>query len=85
MLIDIHAYPMLDMLMLMEGSSWDEHFQRLEIKEKLPAVYAYVHRMRSHPRVAPHAMPAENYHKWLVKMNTMEMGVKAKIDIAMLE
>ena len=56
MMIDIHIYPLVERIVLLEDSIWKHGFDAIGVKD-CPLVYAYVHRFRNHPKMAPHVMP----------------------------
>lgn len=63
MMIDIHCYPMVERMVMLEDSRWYLAFDYLDIKKIAPSLYAYVHRFRAHPRMKPHVIRAENYSR----------------------
>lgn len=64
MMVDFHFYPFLERFILLENSPWQEVFDKLEIKETCPTIYAYVNRFRSGP-MAEHCAKQEHYNRLL--------------------
>lgn len=64
MYIDIHAYPILERMVLLEGSPWDYAAKELDIKTNCPNLYAYVHRMRSHPVLKVGSTTPAVFNSW---------------------
>eukprot|EP00355_Strombidium_rassoulzadegani_P005972 CAMPEP_0168618884 /NCGR_PEP_ID=MMETSP0449_2-20121227/6308_1 /TAXON_ID=1082188 /ORGANISM="Strombidium rassoulzadegani, Strain ras09" /LENGTH=77 /DNA_ID=CAMNT_0008659785 /DNA_START=550 /DNA_END=779 /DNA_ORIENTATION=+ len=77
MMIDVHCYPMVERIVMLENTPWNAGFEKMQVKEKAPHVYAYVHRMKEHPKFKPHAIRPEAYSKLMEKFEKMEMGEKA--------
>lgn len=50
MMIDFNAYPMLERIVLLENSPFHYAFEDLDVKNKAPNVYSYVHRFRANPK-----------------------------------
>ena len=65
MMIDYHAYPMLERIVLLENSPWHYAFEHFDIKNKYPAFYAYVHRFRANPKHSNDIIKTECYNKLL--------------------
>ena len=53
-MIDIHAFPMAERLVMLENSPWDNRLP--EFKTTCPTIIEYVHRFRKHPKMAPYVM-----------------------------
>ena len=49
MYIDVHFFPMLERLVMLENSPWNYAFEDLKIKENCSTIYTFVHKLRGHP------------------------------------
>lgn len=63
MWIDIHVYPIAERMVMLEGGPWDAAFQTLDIKNKSPEVYSFVHAFREHPKMKPCVITKAAYDK----------------------
>lgn len=84
MMIDFHCYPIVERIVMIENSTWHEAFVHCEVKELAPQMYAYVHRFRAHPKMAPHVITPESYKRQMDIWATHEPGVKAQLSLPML-
>ena len=75
MMIDMHCYPMVERMVMLENSPWKKGFDGIGMKDA-PTICAYVHRFRANPKLAPHVITQEAYNKLLTKWDTLEPGVK---------
>ena len=75
MMIDIHCYPMVERIVMLEHSPWSHGFEAIGMKDA-PTIIAYVERFKANPKFAPHAMTQDAYNKLLAKWDTLEPGVK---------
>ena len=48
MYVDIHCFPLMERLVMLENSPWHYAFEALEVKAGMPTVYSWVHRIRGH-------------------------------------
>lgn len=85
MMIDVNCFPMLERIVMLENSVWDEGFKKLDVKSVAPTVYNYVHALKEHPKFKPHVMQEGPWKKLQEKFNSKPLGVKAQLDIDMLE
>mmetsp|Transcript_15492 Transcript_15492/g.23795 ORF Transcript_15492/g.23795 Transcript_15492/m.23795 type:complete len:147 (-) Transcript_15492:256-696(-) len=85
MYIDIHIFPLVEKLVAYEGSSWDERVKKLDVQNNCPKILAYVTKIAEHPIFKPWAMKKNIYHNLMKKFDRMPEGVKAQLDIDMLE
>ena len=65
MMIDIHCFPLVDRLVILEGSPWNHVFELLDLKNNAPAMCEYVQLFRKHQVMAPHVMDPECYFRHL--------------------
>ena len=65
MYFDIHCLTPISQVICLENSVFHQAFEDLKVKENLPNVYAWVHRVRALPLLAPHVMPIKWWHKFL--------------------
>lgn len=56
MMIDCHCFSVWEKIVMTEGTNWNAAFEYLDIKNAAPKMYAYVHKFRAHPKLAPHCM-----------------------------
>lgn len=49
MYIDMHCYPFLERLVLLENSPMKIGWEKLELEKLIPAIKEYVGRFRNHP------------------------------------
>ena len=73
-LLDLYCYPMVERAIMMENSPWHDGFVKMGMKEQLPVIYAFVHRMREHPVFGKHKITEKAYNNLLLGMNSKEMG-----------
>ena len=62
MMIDMHCYPMVERMVMLEKSPWKNGFEAIGMNDA-PAICAYVHRFRAHPKLAPHVITQDAYNK----------------------
>lgn len=65
MLIDIHMFPVMERIVMLENSPWHYAFEDMQVKEKMPATYAFVHKFKAHPVLGKRAMPVAGFNKLL--------------------
>ena len=63
MMIDFHAYPFIERIVLLENSPFHYAFELLDIKNKNPTFYAYVHRFRANPKHSDNIIKTQCYNK----------------------
>lgn len=68
MMIDFHFYPFLERFILLENSPWQEVFDKLQIKDTCPTIYAYVNRFRSGP-MADYCVKQDHYNRLITYWN----------------
>ena len=84
MYIDFHCYPVVERMIMLENSPWNHGFDALGMKD-CPTVYAYVHRFRQHPLLAPHVITQEAYNKFLTKISSNEVGVPQSLTLEFIQ
>ena len=48
-MLDVHCFPIWEKMVMWEKSSWGDAFSALEVKERAPTLYEYVHQVRKVP------------------------------------
>ncbi len=51
MWIDIHVFPIVERIVLLENSPWKHAFDFLDMKNAFPTIYAFVHEFKKFPRM----------------------------------
>ena len=77
MMIDFHAYPIVERIVLLEGGVRASAFEFLGVKETCPTIYAYVHRFRSNAKVNASIITQEAYNKY----NETNVNVEGKLPL----
>ena len=83
MMIDLHVFPIVERIVMLEGTPWDGAFKKMEVKDKCVNMYWYVHRFRENKMMKEHVMPKKAYVKLIDKWGKMEKG-KPMLDHDML-
>jgi len=60
MMLDFCCYPTLERLVMLENSPWKVGFDKWDLKNTCPEMYAYVHRYRAHPKMKLHCFQAKH-------------------------
>lgn len=81
MYIDMHCFPPLERLALLENSPWQHGWDALDLKNACPTVLDFVNRFREHPKMSKHVVKAECNNLHLEDWLTKEPGVKAQLSI----
>jgi glutathione S-transferase len=84
MMIDIHCYPMVERMVMLENGPWNRGFEAIGMKDA-PTICDYVHRFRAHPKLGVHAIRKEAYNKLLIKQDTLEPGVKQQLALEFIQ
>ena len=79
MYLDIHCYPILERMVLLENSPWQHGWEALDLKSQIPTIVDYVKRFREHPLMKPHCVNKDFNDKHLEHWLTKEPGVKAQL------
>ena len=64
MYIDMHCYPFLERLVLLENSPMKIGWEKLELEKLIPAIKEYVGRFRNHPYMTQHTVAPECMYKF---------------------
>ena len=67
MMIDMHVFPIVERIVLLEDTPWDAAFKKMKIKDNCESMYAYVHNFRDNELVKDHIMPKKAYVKLMEK------------------
>lgn len=84
MMIDVHCFPMAERLILLEGTEWNYAFEALDIKNAVPTMYDYVHRMQAHPKFANYIARRGIYDAQLKRQSAKPLGEKAQLAVEYL-
>ena len=84
MMIDVHCYPMVERLVMMEQSPWSHGFDAIGMKEA-KTIIGYVERFKAYPKFTPHVITQEAYNKLLAKWDTLEPGVKQQASLEFIQ
>lgn len=83
MMLDFHCYPILERIVMLENSPWQAGFEALDLKNKCPTLYAYVHRFRQHETMKEHCFEPKHYHNLMNEYDAIE--AKAPLSHTMVE
>jgi len=85
MYIDIHCFPMMERLVMLENSPIHSAFELLDIKNQCPKMYKYVHHIREHAILKKHAIRQHENNKHLAYwLENIDKG-KAQLSIDFLD
>src|SRR4051794_27139307 len=85
-IVDIHIFPILERVVLLEGTPMNDFFDRLDVKNKLPTIYEYVNRFREIPEFKDRGIvKKEAYIKYWNDFFALPDGERPVLQVSYLE
>lgn len=85
MYIDIHCIGYAERLLFLEGSCWNDGYEKLAVNETLKVTRAWVERMQAHPLLKQHLSRRDFFHAHSEGQEAAEPGVKYQLSITYLD
>jgi len=82
-LLDIYCGAFWDGLFAQANAeTWSQEFAPYDLKNKFPLWWAYMERIREHPKLKPHRFNHQACNKWATRAKVFEVGKKCQLSVS---
>ena len=84
--LDVHAGAMMDFTFsqIIHGEAFSDAKERAKLDQVSPKWFAYMERLRAHPKIAPVCMNLEAANRYSKRARGWEQGVKCQLSLEVL-